>query len=101
MFIAPAAVVIAAVIVSPWIFTTWMSVHEWRVTGDHAFAGFDNYRKLAADPRFLESVPRTLWFTVLAVIIPIFLGVWAALVFHREFPFRGALRTIFVMPMMA
>jgi multiple sugar transport system permease protein len=101
MFIAPAAVVIAAVIVFPWIFTTWMSVHEWRVTGDHAFAGFDNYRKLAADPRFLEAVPRTLWFTVLAVIIPIFLGVWAALVFHREFPFRGALRTIFVMPMMA
>ena len=29
------------------------------------------------------------------------LGVWAALVFHREFPFRGILRTVFVMPMMA
>ena len=100
-FVVPATVVIAAVIVFPWVFTVWMSAHEWKVTGDHAFAGFDNYRKLAADPRFLESVPRTLWFTLLAVVIPVILGVWAAVVFHREFPWRGLLRTIFVMPMMA
>jgi multiple sugar transport system permease protein len=101
MFVAPAAVVIAAVIVFPWVFTVWMSAHDWKVTGDHAFAGFDNYRKLAADPRFLESIPRTLWFTVLAVVIPIVLGVWAAVTFHRQFPWRGVLRTVFVMPMMA
>jgi multiple sugar transport system permease protein len=93
--------VVAAVIVFPWVFTLWMSAHEWKVTGDHAFAGFDNYRKLFTDTRFLESVPRTLWFTALAVVIPIFLGVWAAVVFHRDFPLRGVLRTIFVMPMMA
>jgi multiple sugar transport system permease protein len=101
MFVMPATVVIAAVIVFPWLFTLWMSAHEWKVTGDHAFAGFDNYRKLAADPRFLESIPRTLWFTLLAVVIPIVLGVWAAVTFHRQFPLRGLLRTIFVMPMMA
>ena len=29
------------------------------------------------------------------------LGTAAALVFHREFPFRGVLRGIFIMPMMA
>ena len=101
MFILPATIVVAAVIVFPWVFTLWMSAHEWKVTGDHAFAGFDNYRKLFTDTRFLESVPRTLWFTALAVVIPIFLGVWAAVVFHRDFPLRGVLRTIFVMPMMA
>jgi multiple sugar transport system permease protein len=101
MFILPATIVVAAVIVFPWIFTLWMSAHEWKVTGDHTFAGFDNYRKLLTDTRFLESVPRTLWFTALAVVIPVFLGVWAAVVFHRDFPLRGVLRTIFVMPMMA
>ncbi len=101
MFILPATIVVAAVIVFPWVFTLWMSAHEWKVTGDHAFAGFDNYRRLFTDTRFLESVPRTLWFTALAVAIPIFLGVWAAVVFHRDFPLRGVLRTILVMPMMA
>ena len=101
MFAAPATIVIALVIVFPWVFTLWMSAHEWKVTGDHAFVGLDNYIKLFGDERFLESVWRTFWFTLLATLIPIFLGVWAALVFHREFPFRGILRTVFVMPMMA
>jgi multiple sugar transport system permease protein len=100
-FVLPATLVVAAVIVFPWLFTVWMSAHDWKVTGDHEFVGLANYRKLAIDQRFLESVPRTIWFTLLAVAIPIVLGVWAAVVFHRGFPLRGILRTIFVMPMMA
>jgi multiple sugar transport system permease protein len=100
-FILPGTLVIATVIVFPWAFTLWMSLHEWNVTGDHRFVGLANYGKLATDERFLTSILRTLWFTFLATVIPIFLGVWAALVFHRNFPFRGVLRTVFVMPMMA
>lgn len=92
---------IVAVIVFPWLFTGWMSAHDWNVTGNHTFVGLANFVKLATDERFLESVVRTAWFTILATAIPIVLGVWAALVFHREFPFRGLLRTIFTMPMMA
>ena len=38
---------------------------------------------------------------MLAVVLPILLGTVAALIFHREFPFRGVLRGIFIMPMMA
>jgi multiple sugar transport system permease protein len=100
-FAAPGTAVIACVIVFPWIFTLWMSLHEWKVGGDHVFVGFSNYAKLFTDDRFLESVWRTIWFTALATIIPIGLGLWAALIFHRNFPLRGVLRTIFVMPMMA
>ena len=101
LFIAPATIVVGLVIVFPWIFTLWMSAHEWNVTGDHAFVALANYKRLITDQRFLESMWRTFWFTLLATLIPIVLGVWAALVFHREFPFRGILRTVFVMPMMA
>jgi multiple sugar transport system permease protein len=101
MFSAPGTGVIALVIVFPWAFTLWMSLHEWKVGGDHAFVGLANYTKLFTDERFLESVWRTIWFTALATIIPIGLGLWAALTFHRNFPMRGILRTIFVMPMMA
>jgi multiple sugar transport system permease protein len=100
-FAIPAVVVVGAVIVFPWAFTLWMSVQDWKPTGGTSFAGLANYLKLTTDERFLESVPRTLWFTLLAVVIPIVLGVPAAIVFHRQFPWRGALRTIFVMPMMA
>ena len=101
VFALPAAIVIATVIIFPWLFTGWMSVHDWKVTGSHEFVGLANYLKLTTDERFLESVVRTFVFAVLATIIPIALGVWAALTFHREFPFRGVLRTVFTMPMMA
>ena len=44
---------------------------------------------------------RTFYFTALAVVAPLILGTIAALIFHRQFPFRGVLRGIFIMPMMA
>ncbi len=101
LFAIPALVLIAAVIVFPWLFTLAMSLMEFKVGGAHQFVGGENFAKLAKDERFLESIVRTFWFTALAVIFPIALGTWAAVVFHREFPLRGLLRTIFIMPMMA
>jgi multiple sugar transport system permease protein len=101
MFSLPAVVVILAVIVFPWIFTVFMSMNDWKIGGGVDFVGLQNYKDLFADSRFIESMGHTLYFTILAVVLPIFFGTAAALVFHREFPFRGLLRTIFVMPMMA
>jgi multiple sugar transport system permease protein len=100
-FIIPALVVIGAVIVFPWLFTLWMSAFDWTIGREAHFVGFDNYAALASNQRFLEAVARTFYFTVLAVIAPLVLGTIAALIFHRQFPFRGMLRGIFVMPMMA
>ncbi|MCX7323273.1 MAG: sugar ABC transporter permease [Hyphomicrobiales bacterium] len=101
LFALPALLLMAAVIISPWLFTLVMSVMEFKVGGAINFVGLGNFTKLASDSRFLESVGRTFWFTVLAVVFPIGLGTAAAVVFHRQFPFRGLLRTIFIMPMMA
>jgi multiple sugar transport system permease protein len=101
VFAVPATVIVCAVIVFPWLFTVVMSVQDWQIGGGTTYVGLDNYRTLISDERFLDSIRITFIFTLLAVVIPIGLGTAAALVFHREFPFRGVLRTIFVMPMMA
>jgi len=100
-FVVPAVVVVGAVIVFPWLFTIWMSVHEWKLGGTYGFAGFANYLRLPGDIRFTAAVWHTLYYTVLAVTLPIVLGTLAALVFHEEFPLRGFFRGLFVMPMMA
>jgi multiple sugar transport system permease protein len=101
LFAAPAVLVVATVIVFPWLFTLYMSGHDWKIGGGPEFVGLQNFAELFRDTRFVESMGHTLYFTVLAVVLPILFGTAAALVFHREFPFRGLLRTIFVMPMMA
>ncbi|PKA45283.1 sugar ABC transporter permease (plasmid) [Rhizobium sullae] len=100
-FVVPALIVIAAVIVFPWVFTLWMSVNSWTLGQAQVFSGWDNYLRLAVDMRFWESLWHTVLYTALAVIGPLFLGTLAALIFDAHFPLRGLLRGIFVMPMMA
>jgi multiple sugar transport system permease protein len=100
-FVIPALVVIAAVIVFPWVFTLWMSAQRWTLGQDQSFIGFDNYIRLASDARFWESLWHTLVYTTLSVVAPLFLGTLAALLFDAQFPLRGFLRGVFVMPMMA
>ncbi len=101
LFAAPAVLVVGTVIVFPWLFTLYMSGHDWKIGGGPEFVGLQNFAELFRDARFLESMGHTFYFTTLAVVLPIVFGTAAALVFHREFPFRGLLRTVFVMPMMA
>jgi len=101
LFIAPALIVIGAVIIFPWLFTVWMSLFDWTIGSVAHFVGLANYVGLATNQRFIESIVHTFYFTALAVVVPLILGLVAALIFHREFPFRGLLRGIFTMPMMA
>lgn len=100
-FIVPAGVVVFAVILFPWLFTLFMSMHDWHIGGERTFVGLGNYARMLGDERFGWALLRTLYFTALSVILPMVLGVAAAVVFHRSFPGRGLARTLFIMPMMA
>ena len=100
-FVVPALAIVGAVIVFPWAFTIWMSFQEWKLGGNRSFVGLDNYLKLATDERFIGSVGRTLVYTLLATLLPVILGTFAAIVFHERFPLRGLLRGVFILPMMA
>jgi len=100
-FAYPALLIIVAVIVFPWIFTIYMSLHDWKIGQTREFVGGANFAKLATDPRFLESIGHTLYFTALAVILPLVFGTAAALIFNERFPLRGLFRAIFILPMMA
>jgi multiple sugar transport system permease protein len=101
LFIAPALIVVGAVIIFPWLFTLWMSVFDWKIGSSAHFVGVGNYQTLATNQRFAEAILHTFYFTALAVILPLVLGTAAAMIFHREFPLRGVLRGVFIMPMMA
>ncbi|MFL5159981.1 MAG: carbohydrate ABC transporter permease, partial [Microvirga sp.] len=100
-FVVPAVAVVGSVIVFPWAFTVWMSLQEWTVGGARRFTGLSNYMRLVSDERFLTSVGHTLVYTFLAVVLPLIFGTFAALIFNSRLPFRGVLRGVFVMPMMA
>jgi multiple sugar transport system permease protein len=100
-FIAPALVVVLGVIIFPWVYTIWMSLHEWKVGSPPTFVGLANYIRLPSDTRFVESIGHTLVYSALSVVLPLIFGTFAAVVFHMKFPMRGFLRGLFIMPMMA
>lgn len=100
-FIVPALAATFVVIVFPWLFTLYVSVQDWDAAGPAGFVGAANYTRLLTDERFLLSIVRTLYYTVLTVVAPLVLGTIAAVLLHREFRFRGLVRGIFLLPMMA
>src|SRR5215472_10374568 len=87
-FAAPAAPIVLLVILFPWAFTIFMSLHDWKVTGATPFVGAANYVKMLQDDRFLWALIRTIWFTAATVIVPMLLGVWAAVCFASKFRLR-------------
>jgi multiple sugar transport system permease protein len=54
-FVLPALVVVVGVIVFPWAFTLWMSLHEWKVGAAPAFVG------LSTRCGRRSSTPRSRW----------------------------------------
>ncbi|NMJ39701.1 sugar ABC transporter permease [Roseomonas sp. JC162] len=90
-----------AVIIFPWVFTLYVSAFNWHLGGEREWVGFGNYVQLFTDSRFGWAVARTLFYTGLAVVLPMIFGLAAALAFHRKFPLRGLARTVFILPMMA
>src|ERR1700758_94108 len=97
LFTVPALMVVGAVIIFPWLFTVYMSAFDWKIGSVAHYVGLDNYTGLLTHRRFLESIGHPFFFTLLAVVFPLLLGTAAALIFHRDFPLRGALRGIFTM----
>ena len=101
LFAIPAAMVVVAVILGPWLFTLVMSVNAWKVSGASTSSAWPTTSKMFSDQRFLWAVARTLYFTTASVVLPVLLGVWAAVCFASNFKLRGIARTIFILPMMA
>ncbi|GLY50613.1 sugar ABC transporter permease [Lentzea sp. NBRC 102530] len=68
LFIAPFFVIFAVFGLFPLVYTAWVSLHDWDITGAGAFVGLDNYVTLFADPDFWNSVYNTVGMLVLATV---------------------------------
>lgn len=102
-FVGPAVLVMFALIAFPLIYTVYMSLHEWSIASARPpeYIGLQNFAQALSAAQFQGAVVRTLYYTVFAVLVPTVVGLAAALAFAQPFRGRGALRTIFVLPMMA
>lgn len=103
IFPLPAVLFILLMMVYPILYTVWNSMTPWSLStgAPQTFAGFTNYLKLPDDSRFVGSIFRTFYFTIIAVAVELVLGVAIALLLNRDFPLKRLVNSIMLLPMMA
>jgi multiple sugar transport system permease protein len=101
LFLLPAYLIILAVLISPILYSIWMSFHNIELSGNGLqwqLAGWDNYKLLLHSPRFWQAVEFTLLFTIATVLIEVVLGTLIALGLHRPLRGKTLLMVIMVVP---
>jgi multiple sugar transport system permease protein len=99
LLLAPAVLLVLAVVVYPLISGVQTSRQFYRFGTAVSNVGFDQYRQAFDDPLFTGALWTTLKFVTAAVIIETGLGLGLALLCLRELPFIRTLRLILIVPM--
>ena len=93
---------VLAVIMFPWVFTVYISLHEWEPGGGASWVGLGKLRPSVHRCRLrLGDLAHAVFLGHSRSCAPLVLGIAAALCFHKRFALRGLARTMFILPMMA
>jgi multiple sugar transport system permease protein len=100
LLLSPPLVFFAAFAVFPLVFTVYVSLSRWSITGAHQFIGFDNYVTLAKSSTFRTSFLNTVFFAVVTVAFQYALGLALAVLVYRTTRGQSVLRLMLLVPMM-
>ncbi len=85
MFVAPAALTLAALALYPGLWVLWLSLQQRvPIFGIARFVGLDHFAFLATDPRFWNATRVTLTFAVVSVALELAVGLAVALALQRQ-----------------
>jgi multiple sugar transport system permease protein len=101
LFPLPAVLALLVLIVLPVLSNLVISLHDWFIGRPPTYIGLENFSDALSDRRFWNGVRQTLTFTGVAVPIQLVLGLAIAVLFNREFPAKGLVRTVILLPMVA
>ena len=103
LFPLPAVLFVIILMVFPVVYTFFLSFTDWSLTSGRPLSvvGLESYFKVLKEPRFLESLGRTFYFTFGAVIVEMVLGTVLALILNRKFKGKGMVKTLLLLPLVA
>ena len=82
----------------PMLISLWTSFTDWDLLTDPQWVGLENYRSLATDPTFIQSIKVTLAYTAAYVPLDLAGGLLLALLVRPRLRGIGIYRTIFYLP---
>jgi raffinose/stachyose/melibiose transport system permease protein len=99
LFLAPAIIIYAYIMIFPMAYSLYMSLYQTTALSGGTYVGLNNYKTLFFDdPIIWVSIKNNLIWLVLALVIPLWLGLFAAVVLNREFKGRIAYRSLIYYP---
>jgi multiple sugar transport system permease protein len=101
LYVLPALVVMLIVIAYPIYYTIDLSFFNTPPSlqlRDKVFVGFDNYSVILNSDVFWRVTANTFIWTLASTVFSFVLGLGVALALHGDFPGRGVLRAIFIIP---
>lgn len=100
LFVAPAGLLLLAVMVFPILFNVQMSFRDVRavnlLSGDAPWVGLAHYADLLSDPGFWETVRHSVLFTVGSIVFQVAIGLALALFYSQRFPGATAMRAYYL-----
>ena len=101
LLLSPTGILIALLILFPMGYAFFISLHKVNLVGgefDFVLIGLKNYAYMLDDPRFLPTLVQSIQFTVLRVIVSIFLGMAVAMVLNEASMASRILKYLFLIP---
>ncbi|MGW3351016.1 carbohydrate ABC transporter permease [Nonomuraea rubra] len=101
LFLAPALLLLAGMLLYPILYTAWVSVSDFDLASfqPSGWVGWRNYEAVLRDPGFLDSLKVTGVYLVIALPLQMVLGFAIAFLLNVAWRGRGVLRALFLIPM--
>jgi multiple sugar transport system permease protein len=100
LLLSPPLIFFAAFAIFPLVFTIYVSLSNWSISGRHTFIGFSNYSNLMTSETFRTSFLNTVVFAVVTVLLEYALGLALAVLVYRTTRGQSTLRLLLLVPMM-
>lgn len=97
-FISPWVIGFTVLYLIPCFLSFYFSLSDYSVLNPPVYIGTQNYRELASDEIFWQSLYNTIWFAAFALPSGLILALFLALMLNGPIVARGIFRTIFFIP---
>jgi len=99
--ILPSVVIILSLILYPIVSNIISSLFKVSLVEEDTFIGLENYRNVLADIDFWKAVLVTVVYVIATTLGTALVGLGVALVMNRQFPLRGLIRSLILLPYVA
>ncbi|MCK4541394.1 MAG: sugar ABC transporter permease [Spirochaetales bacterium] len=99
--ILPAVIIIAALILYPIFYNVYLSFFDVKIMQENIYLGFQNHENIITDSAFWKSVLTSVIYVFFTTMGTAVVGLLVALVMNQEFPLRGVVRGLILLPYVA